>query len=315
VDFINFHIAYLLTKHKCVIIPDFGAFIVFKIQNDKPKRGGSIPIPIKYYLTFDPEIIQDDGLLIHSIEKEKGVSYAEALHFVDEYVSNLVEDLRTGQTVQFPWIGKIHLSDDRKIVFTPAKNLSCNASICGLTHLNFPYLSEISESKSVKTQKKRTKRPIFYIILAGIILLSALLFIFLISKPLSKSLPSYPDTPKVSDTLKINPVKPLIGTDSTKSVHIDSEKKMVADSVKLPSKYYIIVVSSLRKEKEAEDLLKYFLAKGLDKSIIIRSGEKYQISIETFDNREKAITFLNIIKEDGENPLLRKAWILELKGQ
>jgi hypothetical protein len=314
VDFINFHIAYLLTKHECIIIPDFGAFVVLKVQDDKPKRRGFISPPCQYYLTFDPEIIQDDGLLIHSIEKEKNVDYVEALHLVDEYVSDWVEDLRTGQTVQFPWIGKIHLSDERKIVFTPAKNLSCNASTCGLATLNFPYLNDVSENKFIKTQKKQTKRLIFYIILAVIILLSALLFIFLISKPLGKSLPSYPDTPKVSDTLKINPVKPLIGTDSTKSVHIDSVKKMVADSVKLPSKYYIIV-SSLRKEKEAEDLLKYFLAKGLDKSIIIRSGEEYQISIETFDNREKAITFLNIIKKDGENPLLREAWILESKKQ
>jgi nucleoid DNA-binding protein len=193
VDFINFHIAYLLTKHECVIIPDFGAFVVLKVQDDPSKRRGFILPPIKYYLTFNPEIIQDDGLLVHSIEKEKNTSYTEALHLVNEFVNGLVEDLRTGQMVQFPWIGKIHLSNERKIVFTPAKNLSCNASNCGLENLNFPYLNDVSENKFIKKHKKQTKRLIFYIILAVIILLSALLFIFLFSKPLDKNLFSHLD--------------------------------------------------------------------------------------------------------------------------
>jgi nucleoid DNA-binding protein len=315
-DFINFHIAYLLTKHECVIIPDFGAFIVSKVQDDKLKGRGFISPPNKYSLSFNPEIIQDDGLLVHSIEKEKNLRYAEALHWVDEYVDSLVDNLRTGQTVQFPWIGKIHLSDDRKIVFVPAKNLSCNASSCGLVNLNFPYLNETSEDESINKRKKIYKRPVFYVVLGGIVLLLALLFIFLILKPLDKNRVSLSDAPVVSDTLKVNSLKPAIDTiplidaDSVKQKIIDSIKPAVADSTELSSKYYIII-SSLTKETEAEVMLKYFLAKGLNKSKIIRSDGKYRISIETFDDQGKAIFFLDMLKKDGGNPLFREAWIFE----
>lgn len=314
-DFINFHIAYLLTKHECVIIPDFGAFVVSKVQDDRSKRRGFISPPVKNFLTFNPEIIQDDGLLVHSIAKEKNVDYAEALRLVYEYVDSLVDSLMKGQTVQFPWIGKIQLSDDRKILFTPAKNLSCNASNCGLANLNFPCLSEASEDGFIEKRKKIYKRPVFYVILSVIVLLSALLIIFLISKPLKKNLLSFTDVPFISSWYKVDSVNqaidtiPLISRNFAKQRITDSVKPpAVADSTKLSPKYFIIV-SSLIYEKEAEVMLNYFLTKGLDKSKIIRSDGKYRISIQTFYNKEEALSFLDVLKKDGENPLFREAWI------
>ncbi|MDR2622376.1 MAG: SPOR domain-containing protein [Dysgonamonadaceae bacterium] len=295
-DFINFHIAYLLTKHERVVIPDFGAFIVIK-RKDNVLRRNFIPFPVNNSLAFNPEIIRDDGLLVHSIAKEKNVDYTEALRLVHEYVDSLVDDLRNGQVVQFPWIGKIHLSDDRKILFVPARNLSCNAESCGLVNINFPYLNEFEEDESTKKRKKTYKRPVFYIILLVVALLLALSAVFLILKPLNNSL-SY--SPVASDTLKANPIKPAV--DSVKSVN--------ADSVKSSSEYFIIIAGFI-KEKEAEVMLNYFVSKGLDKAKIIHSDGKYRISIETFDNKKEALSFLDMIRKDGENPLFKDAWIYE----
>ncbi|GHT54233.1 hypothetical protein FACS189451_06040 [Bacteroidia bacterium] len=305
-EFINFHIAYLLTKHERVIIPDFGAFVVSKVNDNPLKRRGFISPPVKYFLSFNPEMIQDDGLLVRSVEREKNIGYTEALRLVYEYVDSLVDNLRTGQTVQFSWIGKIHLSGDRKIVFTPAKNLSCNASNCGLVNLNFPYLNESSEEESVlENPQKIYEKPVFYIILAAIVLILALVFIFLVSKPFDKNLFSRPDTtPVISDTIKkANPVKPVINT--LPAAQIDS----------VSSLKYFIIISSLPTEKEAEIMLNYFKAKGLDQSRIIHSDRKYRIAIETFTDQEKAVSFLNMLKKDGGNPLFKEAWIFEDKGQ
>jgi nucleoid DNA-binding protein len=296
-DIINFHIAYLLTKHDRVIIPDFGAFVVSK-RKDNPSRRNFISHPVNYSLTFNPEIIRDDGLLVHSIAKEKNVDYTEALRLVYEYVDSLVDDLRNGQIVQFPWVGKIHLSVDRKILFTPAKNLSCNAESCGLVNLNFPYLNEFEEDESTRKRKKIYKRPVFYIIFAVIVLLLVLSAVFLISKPLNNLLPHLP---VASDTLKTNPIKPAV---------VDSIESINADSVKSSSEYFIIIAGFI-KEKEAKVMLNYFVSNGLDKAKIIRSDGKYRISIETFNNKEEALLFLDMIRKDGENPLFKDAWIYE----
>ena len=320
-DFINFHIAYLLTNHECVIIPDFGAFVVSKKINEKSNKRGFISPPASYSLTFNPEIIQDDELLVHSVAKEKHIDYPEALHLVHDYVDSLVDALREGQAVQFPWIGKIHLSDDRKIVFTPAKNLSCNASNCGLVNFNFPTLTDTSEDESVeKRRKKIYKRPVFYILLAAIVLLLAGLYVFLILKPLDINQFSFPDLPtiSISNPFKANPVKqaaaalPSILADSVKPEAVDSVKPIPIDSTKLsPSEYRIIVFSTVR-EKDANVMLNYFVANGLSKAQIIHSDGKYRISIETFDNKEEALSFLDVIKKSGDNPLFKDAWIFEV---
>jgi len=334
VDFINFHIAYLLTKHECVIIPDFGAFVVSKAKEDAEKKKGFISPPANNYLIFNPEIIQDDGLLVHSVAKEKSISDAEALRLVNDYVDGLVNDLRKGQTVQFPWIGKIHLSDDRKIVFTSANNLSCNASNCGLVNFNFPYLTETAEDEFVvEKRKKINKRPILYTILALIILLLVALFIFLGPKFLDISRFSLPSLPTISNPFKAEPVKPVATTpplapaDSTKQVIIDSVKPEIIDSVKPEAvdsvkstlsdstksgtpEYYIIVFSTIR-EKDACVMLNYFVSNGISKAQIIHLDEKYRISVETFDNQDEAVSFLDMLKKNGENPLFKDAWIFE----
>ena len=317
-DFINFHISYLLTNHECVIIPDFGAFVVSKKTDEKSNKRGLISPPASYSLTFNPEIIQDDGLLVRSVAKEKHIDYEEALRMVHDYADNLVNVLREGQAVQFPWIGKIHLSDDRKIVFIPAKSLSCNASNCGLVNLSFPYLTDEPEEKSVGKQKKIYKRPIFYIILAAIVLLLVGLFIFLFPNFLDKTRFSLPNISAISNIFKTNSIKPvtdtlsLISKDSLKSEIVDSVKPIIANSAKSASSKFFIVIFSTMRENDAKTMLNYFLAKGLNKAAIIHSDGKYRISIESFDNKDDAISFTEMLKKNGENPLFKDAWIFEV---
>ena len=106
------------------------------------------------------------------------------------------------------------------------------------------------------------------------------------------------EKPKIAD-----PVEPAVA---------DSIKPVIAESEKLSSSEYVIIVSSMITEKEAKVMLNYFLAKGLDKSKIVPSDGKYRISIETFENKDEALSFLDMIKTDGGNPLFKDAWILEV---
>lgn len=308
-DFINFHIAYLLTKHKQVIIPDFGAFVVSKVD-DKLNRGGMISPPVKYSLTFNPEIIKDDGLLVHSIAKEKNISDGEALRSVYEYVDSLVDTLRTGQTVQFPWIGKIHLSGNRKIVFTPALNLSCNASNCGLVNLSFPYLNENLEDAPAGKRKKKRRRPAVYILIAVTVLLSVLGTLIAL-KPFNfpENLISLPNMPVVvSEMLTVNPPKPAVN--SPLPAGVDSTASAAAGSVQTQPQYFLII-ASLTEEKEAEEMLDYFISKGMDSATIVHSDGRYRISIEAFTDKEEAVSFLNLIRKEQGNLLFSDAWILE----
>ena len=316
-DFINFHIAYLLTKHECVIIPDFGAFVVTKTKESIANKKGFISPPTNYSLIFNPEIILDDGLLINSVAIEKAISKAEALYLINNFVDGLVDTLRKGESVQFPCIGEIHLSDDREIVYTPAKNLSCNATNCGFVNLNFPELSETPKDELKEKRKKIYNLPLFYII-SAVVLLLAILSVFLFFKPLNKNWFSQQNLTTVGDISKNNPSNPaidstlLISADSIKSKMVDSLKPIVSDSIKNLFTEYYIIVSSMTNEKEAEVMLNYIITRGLKKAKIIHSDEKYRISIEKFDNKEDAISFLDNLQKNKDNPLFKDAWIFEV---
>jgi nucleoid DNA-binding protein len=318
-DFINFHIAYLLTKHKRVIIPDFGAFVVYKVKNDRLNRRGVLSSPGEYSLTFNPEIIKDDGLLVHSVAKEKNIGNEEALRLVYEYADSLVNDLRRGQAVQFPWVGKIHLSDNRKIVFTPAPDLSCNASNCGFSDLSFPHLTENSEDDSAGKRSKNLRRLIVCIIIAGIGLLSVWGVLMtgtslrdLKDLWLLNPLKNLISLPAADDALSVEQAnEPIV--DSSPFAGVDSTVLIAADSVQMQTQYFIII-ASLTEEKEAEEMRNHFISKGMDKATVIYSDGKYRVSVETFTNKEEAVSSLNVIRKDQENSLFKDAWILEGTG-
>jgi nucleoid DNA-binding protein len=312
-DFINFHIAYLLAKHKQVIIPDFGAFVVSPVQENQSDRRTTIPLPVKYTLSFNPEIIKNDGLLVHSIAKEQSIGEEEALRLVYEYIDKLVNELRVGQTIQFPWIGKIYISSDRKIVFIPTLYLSCNAATCGLADLDFPYLSESSED--APTKRKKSRKWLIVCSVIAVIAFSPVVAALITGKDLTKltdlrvvkkSLRSRLNRRAISRMFTAKPKKPAASP--ALPIVANSTASVVTDSVQ--SQYFIIIASVIDK-KEAEEISTRLTEQGLDDVKIILSDGKYRISIKTFADNGRAVVFLDSIRKEEGNPLYKDAWVLE----
>ena len=71
---ISHHIFNLLHEHDCVIIPDFGAFvsrnISAKISVDKTKI-----FPPNKEISFNKNLVKNDGLLINNISLIENISY------------------------------------------------------------------------------------------------------------------------------------------------------------------------------------------------------------------------------------------------
>ncbi|MDR2085544.1 MAG: hypothetical protein LBP72_00005, partial [Dysgonamonadaceae bacterium] len=101
---LNFYIAYLLTKHECVIIPGFGAFVVFAVCASKKEIEGVLCPPAQS-LGFNPEIKHNDGLLTHFVSEMETISYKEADRFIKQYVNQLNEQLIAAKNVAVKWIG------------------------------------------------------------------------------------------------------------------------------------------------------------------------------------------------------------------
>ena len=137
---IPFYIAYLLTRHESVVVPDFGAFVVF--QSDKEKNKWGVLSPPENLLEFYSEIKHNDGLLSYSIAKVEKCSTEEAEFMISRYVSSMLQTLNQGKAVDIPWVGRLYF-DENIILFQPDKVLSCNALNYGLISFSMPCLTEL----------------------------------------------------------------------------------------------------------------------------------------------------------------------------
>jgi nucleoid DNA-binding protein len=328
---VNLHLAYLLTKHECVIIPDFGAFVVSLVSTDRINKWGILYPPTKF-LGFNPKVKHNDGLLVNSIAKEKNIAYNEAAHGVRQYVEFLHHQLNERNVVNIPWIGDLRLSDDNKIVFNPANNLSCNAFNYGFTNFHLPFLSELRESKVQEIQHPnppQKNKEIIWVPLNRRILIhtgsaaAALLALFLIPTPLNNHSDSIPTQSASVFTFSSNNKAIETVSDETDLIETDTitnafpiaetrinhaiEKTAVLTTNE-KSHQYFIVIASLPNRESAEKTLLNFQSKGFKNIGITSSEGKHRIYINRFEDKKEAESFLIGFRKD--NPKYSTAWLL-----
>jgi nucleoid DNA-binding protein len=316
---INFHIAYLLTKHECVIIPDLGAFVVSSLPALKNKDAG-VFYPPSRILGFNPEIRHNDGLLANSLCLEKGISYKEAGLLIKQYTHRINEQLNANQSVEILWLGNLSLSSEHKIIFTPTSHSSCNALNFGLNNFYLPYLKELEESKIVQEQKHPD----------GLILLpvdrrffrwtgsvaAAVLALLLVSTPLNNS---------GNDVFKLQnaslwvstPVNslPVVEEEANSFTTNDLPAPNVLDSIETTidpgsvtnTKRYYIVISSMPTKVLAEKRLQN-IKEEFPQAAITSEADKHRIYVNGFDNKELAQSFLKKFK--AAHPNHSDAWLL-----
>ena len=337
---IHFHIAYLLTKHECVVIPDFGAFIVSPVISEKSKVYGVFSPP-SHFLGFNSDIRHNDGLLAHSVAKDKHISYKEACKVIRDFVDLVKNQLSECKPVDFPWIGRFVLSSEQKLIFRPSGRLSCNASDLGFSKFHLTCLKDLEELQTIpSTESSATKKDDYlYVPLRRKFVLhtgtaaAALLALFLVSTPLNKS---NPDSYLQSASVFCHTKSPVVSLSeltaektsieendiSANSLAFDqiTEEETIAtppttveiEVAPAPSKYYYIVVASLPTLSTAEKTLDRFKANGFENAEIISSDERHRIYVKKMADKIEAETYLKEFRDN--NPEHAKAWLLSQRN-
>lgn len=325
---IQFHIAYLLTKHECLTIPGLGAFLV---SHSERKEDGEIGFfeHQAHTLWFNSEISHNDGLLTNSIAKEKNIPYKEAAFLVKQYCEQLKTQLNIDKNVQFPWVGSLHQTAENRIVFTPAAQLSCNSTNFGFTNFSLSPLKEIqrevesNERKSDEKTNKNTDEVILIPVNRRIVhwtgsVAAAALALFLITTPLnnysSKKENQQASFLNISAKSFSYPKKTVENTKET-SVHEIQEAVAASENDKKEEvvvqknvRYYHIVIASLPTKQLAEKKVAEFQEKGFHNASIISNGDKHRIYTNRFEDKAKAEAFLAEFRINY--PQHAKAWLL-----
>ena len=328
------HLAYLLTKHECVTLPGFGAFVVQPASHSEVRISGSYPA-LAFSLSFNSELSHNDGLLVSSIQKEQQISYNEANLRVNRFVEDLSRKLHLQQEICIPGIGKLQLSEGR-VVFSPDDFLTCNAANYGLADLFMPSLSDLIkvEQQADETILHPATPDVIWVPLnkrifkvATSVAAAALLF-FVFSTPLSnyrpntqnaavipfqkeevKEMEALTDDSLMENTLAENTLAENALTEdipTTVVVPSANNANQATAAPQLSSRNYFVIIGSLPSKQAAQEQLKLIKPK-FETADIVENGERFRIYVEKFSDKKEAESYMENFR--STYPSYKDAWL------
>lgn len=140
---IELHITYLLTRHDCVIVPGWGAFVA-SYEPARIDSAAGVIFPPRRTITFNPSLSHNDGLLATSISRGKGISYDQANDTMAAEVKAMHADLQAQGHLIMDQLGTFLIQGgSRSPMFTPADSPLTSADCYALRPVAAPALRDV----------------------------------------------------------------------------------------------------------------------------------------------------------------------------
>lgn len=144
----------MIQKHDCVIIPDFGGFVLRRDAARIADDGAIIPPQVS--VGFNPDLKYNDGLLAESYMNAYSVSYDVACKRVGDVVYRLNTILGLRQPAPIGNLGTLVVDEEKRLSFIPNSDFSLHhPETFGLDTLEIKRLSDIEESRKVEVVANR----------------------------------------------------------------------------------------------------------------------------------------------------------------
>lgn len=338
------HISQLLFQYDCVIVPNLGGFVAnYKPASIQPIKNTFYP-PSKG-ISFNKNLINNDGLLVNAISKTNKTSYEEANKIVEEAVLMMKAALKKNNKLVVENIGVLFYDKENRIQFEPSTDVNYLLESFGLSSFQqFPVKRESIEEKIIKTVKET---PVIALhrkenskkwIAAAIITIPLAIFAFWLPtkydlgadlnyanlnpfKTLTEPVyvarttaPVFEDIAKDEEKAKIeavnesNPTTTVSFLKEEKPIVVIKETAVDTTRVEMPKVKlrFHIVGGCFSEERNAKKLVRKLNKAGFDAWIIGKRKGLYAVSYNSFESRREAVDALASAQNHNS-----KAWILE----
>ena len=300
----------LLYQHDCVTIPDFGSFIV-KESSAKYVEAENKFYPPGRYISFNPMIKSNDGLLANYISSKKSIPYNEALRKIGLKVIKWKKIL-SQDTLYIQGIGEFILNDSENLIFSADKNSNFSKESFGLRPLNVQTIgnSELTYNQntlkkynSLNNQRKTLSLPVP--------LRNAAIFIFLLAGAYFVNL-NYKESVfkneieqnKIERENSISRLeKAIFNLGEIPPLTVNIEPKVEQN--------FHIIAGAFSSAINADRLVSGLAKKGYKSTIFPKNKEGLiRVTFGSFNSKEDAVIALRSIR-DNEN---KYAWILTISN-
>ncbi|WP_430531554.1 SPOR domain-containing protein [Myroides sp. C15-4] len=139
------YISALLYRYPCVIVPGFGAFIT-EIQSSFYDAEKQLFFPPQKRISFNRNIVNNDGLLANHLATQERISYEEAVMRIQNMVADWHSTLTSFDSLNLESIGVFSYNEEKSLQFDPIQNQNYLATSFGLSSVGAPAIARTAEA-------------------------------------------------------------------------------------------------------------------------------------------------------------------------
>ena len=301
------YISDLLYRHECVIVPDFGGFVM----NTKSAIISSYSktfYPPHKQITYNGHLTNNDGLLANYIASVDKMPFEHAMNYIKFEVSQWKKELKITDLF-LEKIGKFSLDENNAIIFEPQTDTNYLTSAYGLSSFVMPEIKrekyikqveELEEKVPILVSEKSKETP-NYLKYAAIFLIGLSVLGFG-GNELYKSYKNKQQVAVAKQQQK------QLEDKIEKATFIVSEAlPSITLNVTLDKKPYHVIGGAFRYPENAVRMVKALKERGFNARILgVNKWGLTQVSYESYDSRRDAINDLYRIQKTEDN----NAWLL-----
>jgi nucleoid DNA-binding protein len=290
-------VAKLLHSNDCVIVPNFGAFVL-KSKSAYIKKNEFFP-PTKY-VSFNAMLKDNDGLLAKHISGEKNISYKKSLKLISQEIISFKENLSKDLIIDTESLGIFELKEKETLVFNPDFSINFDNKVFGLkSFVREPLLSKISvESK--KNNQFSSNVLLKYAAIAIAIFGFSYFGYFNYNDYLNNE--KLKNIAIAQEKILENVQSATFNLGELPPININVTAPIVKDN----SVYYSVIAGAFRSKGNAEKHLNTLIGKGYQASYTsINPKGLYRVAYARLKTRKEAAELISKIKTSGAD-----AWLL-----
>ena len=284
----------LLYNNDCVIVPEFGAFV---LKSHSAYIKNNTFYPPRKVISFNAMLDENDGLLVKHLSTSRNISYKKALKTISDEAQSLKNELSVDKKIKIDPIGYIELSSEGNLVFYPKESINFESNSFGLASFSKqPILKSVKKDVPSKTSSTITPVLRYAAIFTALIGFGYFGYFNYLDNERIKNIAI------AQDQILQNVQAATFNIGELPTINL----KVTAPIENTNKIYFSVIAGSFRSKVNAEKHLNHLISKGFKASYTaINPRGLFRVAYARLDSRKKAYSLIAEIKENGED-----AWLL-----
>ena len=290
-------ISHLLYYNDCVILPNFGAFV---LKSKSAYIEDNEFFPPSKYVSFNSMLKDNDGLLAKFISEERKISYKKSLKLISDEVKLLNEKLSEDLIFDTEYLGIFELKEKNTLIFNPDFSINFDSSVFGLNSFVRKPIINISSKRAADKSQFDTNNLLRYAAIFISILGLSYFGYFNYNNYLNNE--KLKNIAIAQEKILENVQTATFNLGDLPPINVNVKAPIVKDN----STYYSVIAGAFRSRRNAEKHLNTLIIDGYQASYTsINPKGLFRVAYARLKTRKEAAELILKIKTSGQD-----AWLL-----